>query len=102
MAIEPDILDPQLNTFDGSVGPSRTQVITVTSGKGGVGKTNVVANTAIALAQTKALLEAAPGTSLRAALDAEAMAQTVNFSTKDTREALMAFLEKRTPTYTGH
>lgn len=55
----------------------------------------------IALAQTKALLEAAPGTSLRAALDAEAMAQTVNFSTKDTREALMAFLEKRTPTYTG-
>jgi len=52
MAMQPGILDPQLKAFDGGVGPSRTQVITVTSGKGGVGKTNVVANTAIALAQT--------------------------------------------------
>ena len=52
MAIQPGIMDPQANAFDDSAGPSRTQVITVTSGKGGVGKTNVVANTAIALAQT--------------------------------------------------
>lgn len=56
----------------------------------------------IALAQTKALLEGAPGTSLRAALAAEAAAQTVNFSTSDTREAIVAFFQKRPPTYTGH
>ena len=48
MAMQPGILDPQLRACDGGVGPSRTQVITVTSGKGGVGKSNVVANTAIA------------------------------------------------------
>ena len=52
MAMQPGILDPQMRALDDNVGPSRTQVITVTSGKGGVGKTNVVANTAIALAQT--------------------------------------------------
>ena len=52
MAMQPGILDPQMRALDDNVGPSRTQVNTVTSGKGGVGKTNVVANTAIALAQT--------------------------------------------------
>ncbi|WP_447977058.1 MinD/ParA family protein [Candidatus Nitrospira bockiana] len=40
-------------TMDGSAGPEppAVQVIAVTSGKGGVGKTNVVANLAVALAQ---------------------------------------------------
>ena len=50
--MQPGILDPQAKEPDDSIMASRTQVITVTSGKGGVGKTNVVANTAIALAQT--------------------------------------------------
>lgn len=35
MAMQPGILDPQLRAGDETVGPSRTQVITVTSGKGG-------------------------------------------------------------------
>jgi flagellar biosynthesis protein FlhG len=52
MTIEPETLDSRTQGLDSSITPSRTQVITVTSGKGGVGKTNVVANTAIALAQT--------------------------------------------------
>ena len=32
---------------------------------------------------------------------AEAAAQAVNFGTKDTAEAIQAFLQKRTPTYRG-
>lgn len=52
MTMQPDTLDSQTKDREENVIPSRTQVITVTSGKGGVGKTNVVANTAIALAQT--------------------------------------------------
>ena len=55
----------------------------------------------IAIAQTKALLDAAPGTSLRAALAAEAAAQAVNVATDDTREAITAFIQKREPRYTG-
>ena len=50
--MQPGILDQSAKKPDDSITASRTQVITVTSGKGGVGKTNVVANTAIALAQT--------------------------------------------------
>ena len=55
----------------------------------------------IALAQTKALLDASSGNSLSAALEAEAAAQTVNFATSDTVEAITAFLQKREPRYTG-
>ena len=35
------------------------------------------------------------------ALDDEGMAQTVNFDTKDTPQAIMAFAEKRTPQFQG-
>ena len=35
------------------------------------------------------------------ALDDEGMAQTVNFGTKDTPEAIMAFVEKRAPRFQG-
>lgn len=55
----------------------------------------------IALAQTKALLDRSGTSSLADALAAEAAAQTVNFGTKDTREAIAAFLQKREPRYTG-
>ena len=35
------------------------------------------------------------------ALEDEGAAQTVNFGTEDTREAMMAFLEKRDPNFKG-
>ena len=38
---------------------------------------------------------------LEEALDDEGVAQTVNFSTKDTAEAISAFVEKRTPNFKG-
>jgi 2-(1,2-epoxy-1,2-dihydrophenyl)acetyl-CoA isomerase len=55
----------------------------------------------IALAQSKRLLNDAVGATLDEALDAEGAAQTVNMSTKDTAEAVSAFLEKREPTFQG-
>lgn len=55
----------------------------------------------IALAQSKALLDRSSTASLAEALEAEAAAQTVNFATADTVEAITAFLQKRTPTYRG-
>jgi enoyl-CoA hydratase/carnithine racemase len=55
----------------------------------------------IALAQTKRLLNNAVGITLEQALDEEAAAQAVNLATSDTREAVRAFLDKRTPTFTG-
>jgi enoyl-CoA hydratase/carnithine racemase len=55
----------------------------------------------IALAQTKALLNQAPSVTLAQALAAEAAAQTVNFSTEDTAEALQAFVQKREPKFRG-
>jgi 2-(1,2-epoxy-1,2-dihydrophenyl)acetyl-CoA isomerase len=39
--------------------------------------------------------------SLDQALEAEGMAQTVNFSTADTAEAMAAFIEKREPKFSG-
>ncbi|MCU1499680.1 MAG: putative enoyl-CoA hydratase, partial [Acidimicrobiales bacterium] len=55
----------------------------------------------IALAQTKALLDRSSTSTLADALAAEAAAQTVNFGTSDTVEAIGAFLQKRAPRYTG-
>jgi len=55
----------------------------------------------VALAQTKALLDRSSTSTLAESLAAEAAAQTVNFGTDDTREAIAAFLQKRPPTYTG-
>ena len=55
----------------------------------------------IALAQTKALLDRAATSTLAEALAAEAAAQTVNFGTQDTPEAIAAFLHKREPAYRG-
>jgi len=55
----------------------------------------------IALAQTKTMLNGSVNQSLSESLEAEGWAQTVNFSTNDTREAVAAFLEKRDPTFEG-
>ena len=63
--------------------------------------TRLAAGPPIALAQSKRLLNNAIGSTLEQALDEEGAAQTVNFSTKDTAEAVSAFLDKRTPTFQG-
>ncbi|MEQ1703546.1 MAG: enoyl-CoA hydratase-related protein, partial [Ilumatobacteraceae bacterium] len=55
----------------------------------------------IALAMTKRLLDNAMNVTMEEALDDEGMAQTVNFGTKDTPEAIMAFVEKRAPRFEG-
>ncbi len=55
----------------------------------------------IALAQTKRLLNNSFQVTLAQALDDEAWAQSVNFGTDDSNEALAAFNEKRDPTFTG-
>jgi enoyl-CoA hydratase/carnithine racemase len=55
----------------------------------------------IALAMTKRLLNNSMNVTLEEALDDEGLSQTVNFSTADTIEAVMAFVEKREPTFLG-
>jgi 2-(1,2-epoxy-1,2-dihydrophenyl)acetyl-CoA isomerase len=55
----------------------------------------------IALAQTKRLLDDGINRTLEQALDAEGAAQTVNFGTADTVEAIRAFVDKRTPVFQG-
>lgn len=55
----------------------------------------------IALAMTKRLLDNSMNVTLEEALDDEGMAQTVNFGTADTVEAIRAFVEKRAPRFEG-
>ena len=55
----------------------------------------------IALAQTKRLLTNSFEVTLEQALEDEGWAQTVNFGTADTPEAIAAFLQKREPKFTG-
>jgi enoyl-CoA hydratase/carnithine racemase len=55
----------------------------------------------VALSQTKHLLDQAMSTTFEDAVEAEAMAQVVNLSTPDAKEALRAFMEKRDPEFTG-
>jgi 2-(1,2-epoxy-1,2-dihydrophenyl)acetyl-CoA isomerase len=55
----------------------------------------------IALAMTKRMLNRAFEQSFEQALDDEARSQTVNFGTRDTVEAISAFMEKRPPTFEG-
>ena len=56
----------------------------------------------IALAQTKRLLNESFESSLHRSLENEGAAQTINFSTADTDEAMQAFLEKRSPEFKGN
>jgi 2-(1,2-epoxy-1,2-dihydrophenyl)acetyl-CoA isomerase len=55
----------------------------------------------IALASTKRLLDHADASSLAQALEAEALAQSWNAQTEDMREALTAFVERRSPRFMG-
>ncbi|MEY4607011.1 MAG: hypothetical protein RLY45_1771 [Actinomycetota bacterium] len=55
----------------------------------------------IALAMTKRLLDNSLDATFEQALDDEARAQTVNFGTADTAEAMMAFVDKRDPRFEG-
>ena len=55
----------------------------------------------LALAMTKRLLTLNASADFAAALEAEGMAQTVNFATNDTKEAVKAFIDKREPRFEG-
>jgi 2-(1,2-epoxy-1,2-dihydrophenyl)acetyl-CoA isomerase len=55
----------------------------------------------LAMAMTKRLLTLNATADFATALEGEGMAQTVNFATEDTREAVQAFLDKRQPTFKG-
>ena len=55
----------------------------------------------VALASTKRLLNNASNISLFQALEAEGLGQGVNFATRDTAEALRAFIDKRDPVFEG-
>jgi hypothetical protein len=55
----------------------------------------------IALAMTKRMLNNSMHVTLEEALDDEGAAQTVNFSTTDTMEAMAAFVARREPRFQG-
>jgi 2-(1,2-epoxy-1,2-dihydrophenyl)acetyl-CoA isomerase len=55
----------------------------------------------LALSMTKTMLNNSWATSMDQALEDEARAQSVNFTTADTVEAMTAFMEKREPRFTG-
>lgn len=63
--------------------------------------TRLAAGPPIALAMTKRLLNNSLNVTMEEALDDEGLSQTVNFGTKDTIEAVTAFMEKRTPQFRG-
>jgi 2-(1,2-epoxy-1,2-dihydrophenyl)acetyl-CoA isomerase len=55
----------------------------------------------IALAMTKRMLNRSFEQSFEQALDDEARSQTINFGTRDTAEAIAAFVQKRDPSFEG-
>ena len=61
----------------------------------------IAAGPPIAISMMKRELDNASQASLAQALEAEALAQSVNVHTEDTREALMAYAQRRTPNFTG-
>jgi 2-(1,2-epoxy-1,2-dihydrophenyl)acetyl-CoA isomerase len=61
----------------------------------------LAAGAPMALAMTKRLLTNSFAVSMDEALEAEGLAQSVNFYTDDTKEAIAAFLEKREPKFKG-
>lgn len=63
--------------------------------------TKLAAGPPLAMAMSKRLLTLNASADFPAALEAEGMAQTVNFYTSDTKEAIAAFLDKRPPEFRG-
>lgn len=63
--------------------------------------TRIAAGPPIALAMSKRLLNNSLAVTLEEALDDEGLSQTVNFTTRDTVEAMTAFAQKRTPKFEG-
>ncbi len=63
--------------------------------------TKLAAGPPIALSMTKRLLNNSFNVTLEEALDDEGLSQTVNFGTRDTAEAVRAFMEKRAPSFEG-
>jgi 2-(1,2-epoxy-1,2-dihydrophenyl)acetyl-CoA isomerase len=61
----------------------------------------LAAGPALALSMTKTMLNASAQSSMEQAIENEARCQAVNFASKDTTEALAAFVEKREPTFIG-
>jgi enoyl-CoA hydratase/carnithine racemase len=61
----------------------------------------IAAGPPIALSSSKRELDNASTVSLAQALEIEALAQSVNVHTDDMREALLAWMERRPPTFTG-
>jgi 2-(1,2-epoxy-1,2-dihydrophenyl)acetyl-CoA isomerase len=55
----------------------------------------------LALSMTKTMLNAGGQSSMEQAVETEARCQAVNFASRDTAEALAAFVEKREPTFIG-
>jgi 2-(1,2-epoxy-1,2-dihydrophenyl)acetyl-CoA isomerase len=55
----------------------------------------------LALSSTKRLLNQGLDANLSQALEAEAQAQAVNLVSRDTAEAMQAFMEKRAATFEG-
>jgi len=55
----------------------------------------------LALSMTKTMLNNSFAVSMEQALEDEARSQAVNFGTRDTAEAIAAFVEKRDPTFEG-
>lgn len=63
--------------------------------------TRLAAGPPIALAMTKRMLNNSMHVTLEEALDDEGTAQTINFTTADTMEAMSAFVAKRDPRFNG-
>ena len=61
----------------------------------------IAAGPPLALSMSKALLNNGAQTSMSQALEAEDQAQATNFGTQDTREAAMAWVQKRQPEFEG-
>jgi enoyl-CoA hydratase/carnithine racemase len=63
--------------------------------------TTLAAGPPLALSMTKTLLHGSMQSSMEQAVENEARCQAVNFTSADTAEALIAFHQKREPTYIG-
>jgi len=61
----------------------------------------IAAGPPVALSMTKRMLDNAGQASLAQALEAEAVAQSVNVQTDDMKEAFMAYAERRPPNFSG-